>query len=62
MMEINNKALFVTCLKAFKVAIIWQILELIFYSEIQSRIVDDIIWFFIFYYIYQAEKWKRKPF
>lgn len=34
--------------------IIWQVLELIFYKEIQHRIVDDIMGVLFFFVIYQA--------
>jgi hypothetical protein len=34
--------------------IIWQLLELIFYKEIQPRIVDDIMGVLFFQFIYQA--------
>jgi len=43
------------------IGIVWQILELIFYGEIQPRIVDDFIGCFLFYYIYRSEQrcfWK----
>lgn len=34
--------------------IIWQALELIFYKEIQPRIVDDIMGILFFLFIYRA--------
>lgn len=34
--------------------IIWQVLELVFYKEIQPRIVDDIMGILFFVFIYQA--------
>nr|DAW88474.1 MAG TPA: hypothetical protein [Caudoviricetes sp.] len=33
---------------------IWQLLELIFYKEIQPRIVDDIMSLLFFQFIYRA--------
>lgn len=35
-------------------AVIWQLLELIFYKEIQPRIVDDIMGVLLFQFIYRA--------
>lgn len=35
-------------------AAIWQLLELIFYKEIQPRIVDDIMGVLFFQFIYRA--------
>jgi hypothetical protein len=35
-------------------SVIWQLLELIFYKEIQPRIVDDIMGVLFFQFIYQA--------
>ena len=58
--RINLNALFTACLKFVWLNIIWQFLELIFYNQIQPRIVDDIIGLFIFYYIYQTEKGRRQ--
>lgn len=34
--------------------IIWQVLELIFYNEVQPRIVDDIMGVLFFLFIYRA--------
>lgn len=34
--------------------IVWQLLELIFYKEIQPRIVDDIMGLLFFQFIYRA--------
>lgn len=34
--------------------VIWQLLELIFYKEIQPRIVDDIMGVLFFQFIYRA--------
>lgn len=50
-----------TCIRFFLIGLLWQVLELIFYGEIQPRIVDDIIGLFLFYYIYRSEQrcfWK----
>lgn len=46
-----------TSIKFLLIGILWQVLELIFYGEIQPRIVDDIIGLFLFYYIYRSEQY-----
>lgn len=48
---------------AFKwlaLVMLWQFLEVLFYGEVQPRIVDDIIGFFLWYYIYKSEYYKDK--
>lgn len=58
--RINLNALFAASIKFICICVIWQFLELIFYNQIQPRAVDDIIGFFIYYYIYQTEKYRRQ--
>lgn len=44
-----------TFIKAFLILVLWQVLELIFYGEVQPRKVDSIINIFLIYYIYKGE-------
>ena len=44
-----------TVIKVCLISLFWQVLELIFYGEIQPRMVDDIIAMFLIYYIYKGE-------
>ena len=45
------KNIIITCLIFTIISFIWQGLELYFYNEIQSRIVDDIIGFIMICFI-----------
>ena len=50
-----------TSIKFLLIGILWQILELIFYGEVQPRAVDDVIGVFLYYYIFRSEQrcfWK----
>lgn len=53
---IKLKILFKSAWKLFLISILWQIFELAFYGEVQPRIVDDIIAFILFHYIYKSEE------
>lgn len=44
-----------TVIKVCLIFLLWQVLELILYGEIQPRIVDDIVAMFLVYYIYKGE-------
>lgn len=44
-----------TVIKVCLISLLWQVLELIFYGEVQPRAVDDIIAMFLIYYIYKGE-------
>ena len=44
-----------TVIKVCLISLLWQVLELILYGEIQPRIVDDIVAMFLVYYIYKGE-------
>lgn len=44
-----------TVIKVYLIFLLWQVLELILYGEIQPRIVDDIVAMFLVYYIYKGE-------
>lgn len=46
-------------IKFVLIGILWQILELIFYREIQPRIVDDIIGLIIYALLMKNEAWKE---
>lgn len=55
----TRKKLIVVCrtgIKFLAVSIIWLFLEMIFYGEVQPRVVDDIIGLFLIYYIYRSEQ------
>ena len=51
----SGKAIVITIIKGLLISFLWKVLELIFYGEIQPRIVDDIIYLFLVYYIYKSE-------
>lgn len=44
-----------TTIKACLIFLFWMFLEWIFYGEVQTRTVDDIIAVFLIYYIYKSE-------
>ena len=58
-MRCKIKAIIQTCAAVVILAGIWQMLEILFYGEVQPRIVDDIIILFFIPFIYLACRYSK---
>lgn len=52
--KFQYKRLFKSSLIFLTILILWMVLEILFYKQIQPRMVDDIIGLILFYFIYKG--------
>ena len=60
-MKRKGKAVLYTYITILLLNCIWEMLELIFYREIQPRIVDDIMALFFIPFIYLTFRYAKQP-
>lgn len=58
-MKTFNNLIYTCCIFA-ALGLIWMLLEVVFYGEVQDRAVDNIMSIFIFVSIYYNVKWYRE--
>ena len=61
-MKRKGKAALYTYITILLLNCIWEMLELIFYKEIQPRIVDDIMVLFFIPFIYSACRYSKQKY